>query len=140
MEPKRTYIVTGGNAGLGYQCARFLSANPDNLVLVACRDRSRGEQAAKTLRQAGGAIKVLPLDLASLGSVRRFAREFRQAALPPLAGIVCNAGVQSIAAPTKTVDGYETTFGVNHLAHYLLTRLLLSGAALHLGPRPRQRS
>ncbi len=43
MEPKRTYIVTGGNTGLGYRCSRFLGANPENLVVIACRDKSRGE-------------------------------------------------------------------------------------------------
>jgi NAD(P)-dependent dehydrogenase (short-subunit alcohol dehydrogenase family) len=126
MEPIRTYIVTGGNTGLGYQCSRFLGANPENLVVIACRDTSRGEQAAENLRRIGCRVKVLPLDLASLASVRQFLEEFRRAALPPLAGIVCNAGLQNIGPPTKTADGYEATFGVNHLAHYLLTRLLLS--------------
>ena len=104
MEPKRTYIVTGGNTGLGYQCSRFLGANPENLVVIACRDKSRGEQAAENLRRIGCPVKVLPLDLASLASVRHFVEEFRRATLPPLAGIVCNAGVQNIAAPTKTTD------------------------------------
>ena len=50
MEPTRTYIVTGGNTGLGYQCCRFLGANGENLVVNACRDKSRGEQAAENLR------------------------------------------------------------------------------------------
>jgi NAD(P)-dependent dehydrogenase (short-subunit alcohol dehydrogenase family) len=131
MEPKRTYIVTGGNTGLGYQYSRFLGANRENLVAIACRDKSRGEQAAENLRRIGCPIKFLPLDLASLISVRHFVEEFRRAALPPLAGIVCNAGLQNIAAPTKTADGYESTFGVNHLAHYLLTRLLLSDLQAH---------
>ena len=131
MEPKRTYIVTGGNTGLGYQCSRFLGANPENLVVIACRDKSRGEQAAENLRRIGCLAKVLPLDLASLASVRHFVEEFRRAALPPPAGIVCNAGLQNIAVPTKTADGYESTFGVNHLAHYLLTRLLLSDLQAH---------
>src|SRR5690349_6840247 len=131
MEPKRTYIVTCGNTGLGYQCSRFLGANPENLVVIACRDKSRGEQAAENLRRIGCPVKVLPLDLASLASVRHFVEGFRRAALPPLAGIACNAGLQNIAAPTKTVEGYESTFGVNHLAHYLLTRLLLSDLQAH---------
>jgi NAD(P)-dependent dehydrogenase (short-subunit alcohol dehydrogenase family) len=129
MEPKRTYIVTGGNTGLGYQCSHFLGANPENLVVIACRDTSRGEQAAESLRRLGCTVRILPLDLASLASVRHFVEEFRRAAPPPLAGIVCNAGLQ-IAAPTRTADGYETTFAVNHL-HYLLTRLLLPDLQAH---------
>src|SRR5262249_39585609 len=95
------------------------------------RDKLRGEQAAVNLRQIKCTAKFLPLDLASLASVRHFVDEFRRAALPPLAGIVCNAGLQNIAAPTKTADGHETTFGVNHLAHYLLTRLLLPDLQAH---------
>lgn len=125
MEQKRTWIVTGGNTGLGYQCVRFLARDPANLVVIASRDVQKAERAAATLRQAGGAIKALALDLSALSSVREFAETFRDAKLPPLAGIVCNAGGQSVAVPTKTAEGYETTFGVNHLAHYLLTRLLL---------------
>ncbi len=70
MEPKRTYIVTGGNAGLGYQCSRFLGANPENLVVIACRDKSKGEQAAESLRRLGCTVRFLSLDLASLGQVR----------------------------------------------------------------------
>ena len=125
MEQKQTWIVTGGNTGLGYQCARFLARDPASLVVIATRDPRKAEQAAARLRQGGGAAKALALDLSALSSVREFVETFRRAKLPPLAGIVCNAGGQSIAVPTKTADGYETTFGVNHLAHYLLTRLLL---------------
>jgi len=125
MKQTQAYIVTGGNTGLGYQCARFLASNPNNLVVIACRDAAKASQAADKLRQSGCVAKALSIDLADLSSVRKFVDEYRQAGLPPLAGIVCNAGVQNIATPTKTIDGYETTFGVNHLAHYLLVRLLL---------------
>ena len=125
MQRTRTWIVTGGNAGLGFQCARALIRQPENLIVIACRDPGRGETAAERLRQEGGAARVLPLDLNALGAVRAFVETFRQADLPPLAGIVCNAGLQTITAPTRTADGFETTFGVNHLAHYLLGRLLL---------------
>ena len=126
MDPVRTWIVTGANASLGYECSRALAQKPGNLVLLACRDVVRGEEAAEALRRAGAATRVLPLDLASLASVRAFAAAFRGAGLPPLSGLVCNAGLQSVAAPTSTIDGFETTFAVNHLGHYLLARLLLA--------------
>lgn len=125
QEQKQAWIVTGGNSGLGYQCARVLAADPDNLVIIACRDETKGEEAAAKLRRGRGAVKVLPLDLSAQASVKDFVQTFRSAGLPPLAGIVCNAGSQNVAEPTRTAEGYETTFGVNHLAHYLLTRLLL---------------
>jgi NAD(P)-dependent dehydrogenase (short-subunit alcohol dehydrogenase family) len=125
MTQKQTWVVTGGNSGLGYQCARFLARDPDSLIVIACRDAKKGEQAAASLRQSGGALQVLPLDLTSLASVRAFVETLRAKNLPPLAGIVCNAGGQSVGAPTRTAEGHEATFGVNHLAHYLLARLLL---------------
>jgi NAD(P)-dependent dehydrogenase (short-subunit alcohol dehydrogenase family) len=99
------------------------------LVIMACRDVQKGEQAARRVRTARGHVKVLPLDLANQASIHAFAASFRNGSFPPLAGIVCNAGMQNVAAPTKTDEGYETTFGVNHLGHYLLTRLLLPDLA-----------
>ena len=122
---KRTIIVTGGNAGLGLAFGRELGRDADILVVIACRDLLRGEQAATTLRGQGVHAHVLPLDLADLASVRRFPDALREAALPPLAGLICNAGVQDGGTPRRTVDGFDETFGVNHLGHYLLARLLL---------------
>ncbi len=71
----------------------------------------------------------MPLDLGSFASIRAFARDvavrLAGGELPPLQGLVCNAGVQGARA--LTVDGFETTFGVNHLGHFLLVNLLISG-------------
>lgn len=125
----QTFIVTGGNAGLGFQCASVLSADRNNVVVIACRDTTKAELAAQKLCQGGGKVEILPLNLSEQASIHAFVDAFRKRALPPLAGIVCNAGGQNVAAPTKTKEGYETTFAVNHLGHYLLTRLLLSDLA-----------
>lgn len=125
----QTFIVTGGNTGLGFQCASVLSADCGNVVVIACRDVKAAEPAAHKLRQGGGRVEVLPLDLSEQSSVHAFVDEFRARKLPPLAGIVCNAGGQSVVAPTRTAEGYETTFGVNHLGHYLLARLMLPDLA-----------
>jgi NAD(P)-dependent dehydrogenase (short-subunit alcohol dehydrogenase family) len=125
LKNARTFIVTGGNSGLGFQCARFIGADPNNTVVIACRDDRKGREAQRQLGQSGARAEFMPLDLASLESVRAFANVFRKASLPPLAGIVCNAGIQSIAEPAKTREGYEATFGVNHLGHFLLANLLL---------------
>jgi NAD(P)-dependent dehydrogenase (short-subunit alcohol dehydrogenase family) len=57
--------------------------------------------------------------------VRHFVQQLPQLNLPPLKGLVCNAGVQIVSGNTYTEDGFETTFGVNHLAHFLLVNLLL---------------
>lgn len=106
-----------------------LSADSSTLVVIACRDAEQGEQAAQRLRQSGGTAEVLPLDLAKQASVHAFVDAFRKRGFPPLAGVVCNAGGQNVAAPTRTAEGVETTFAVNHLGHYLLIRLLLPDLA-----------
>jgi len=125
----QTFIVTGGNTGLGFQCASALDVNHGNVVVIACRDVKAAKPAAQKLRQGGGRVEVLSLDLSKQSSVHAFVDEFRARKLPPLAGIICNAGGQSVAAPTRTAEGYETTFGVNHLGHYLLVRLMLPDLA-----------
>lgn len=129
MAQTRTFIITGGNTGLGFECAAVLAADGKNLVVIACRDPEQGNRAAQRLRQSGGKAEVLPLDLAKQASVHAFADSFRKRKFPPLAGLVCNAGGQNVAAPTRTIEGYETTFAVNHLGHYLLARLLLADLA-----------
>jgi NAD(P)-dependent dehydrogenase (short-subunit alcohol dehydrogenase family) len=129
--PKQTVIVTGGNSGLGYACASaLLTASPPWHVILACRDLGRARKAVDMLSQSarpGASIETMALDLASLASVRSFASNLgdrlKVADLPPLHGLVCNAAVQG--AKTFTADGFESTFGVSHLGHFLLVNLLV---------------
>jgi NAD(P)-dependent dehydrogenase (short-subunit alcohol dehydrogenase family) len=65
------------------------------------------------------------LDLASLASVREFVVEWKKSSYPPLKALICNAGLQVVTETTYTQDGFETTFGVNHLGHFLLANLLV---------------
>jgi len=133
--PPRTVVITGGNTGLGYACAAALLASEEGRpwhVVLACRNQERGRAAASQLTPAagtGGQVEVMRLDLASLASVRVFATELaasvRTGAIPRLYGVVCNAGVQSWTKRSLTADGFEATFGVNHLGHFLLVNLLL---------------
>ncbi len=120
----RSFIVTGANSGLGLETALALASNPSALIVLACRDPQRGAGAVERVRAAGGEAVLLPLDLTSQQSVRAFVEQFRTAQLPPLAGIVCNAGISNTITPRRTEEGFETTFAVNHLNHYLLVRLL----------------
>ena len=124
-----TFVVTGGNTGLGFHCASALAAERDNVVVIACRGAAKAEPAARKLRQGGGRVEVMSLDLSAQSSVHAFVDAFRTRDLPPLAGLVCNAGGQNVGAPTRTAEGYETTFAVNHLGHYLLARLMLPDLA-----------
>ncbi len=125
----KTVIITGGNSGLGYECAKEIASDNtgDWHIILACRNPEKAASAVKRLIAETGnrQIEAMDLDLASLASVRQFAKDFAARQLPPLQAIVCNAGLQVVSGTTFTKDGFETTFGVNHLGHFLLVNLLL---------------
>ncbi len=118
----RTYIVTGATSGTGRATAEQL-ARQGGRVVAACRRVAAGEEVARRLAGARGPVKVMELDLNSLASVRRFARQFT-AEHDKLHGLVNNAGVMN-TRKGRTEDGFETQLGVNYLGHFLLTELLL---------------
>jgi NAD(P)-dependent dehydrogenase (short-subunit alcohol dehydrogenase family) len=120
----RTIAVTGANSGIGWEAAKAFAANGAHVVL-ACRDPRRAGEALASLRAAapGASAEVLPLDLASLASVRDFAKAFADRH-PRLDVLVNNAGVMAIPRRT-TADGFEMQLGTNHLGHFALTGLLL---------------
>ncbi len=120
----KTYIVTGGNSGIGYVTAKQL-AKQGARVVIACRRVTEGEKAKVSILKTdpSAIIEIMNLDLSDLNSVRNFASEFlsKQSVL---SGLVNNAGVM-FTPEGKTEDGFETQFGTNHLGHFLLTELLL---------------
>jgi NAD(P)-dependent dehydrogenase (short-subunit alcohol dehydrogenase family) len=118
----RTAVVTGGNSGIGYCAARELARRGAH-VLLACRSEQRGEAAVRRIEAEVPSAKVeyRQLDLADLATVRAFAAKLGTDRLDLL---VNNAGVMAVPYG-KTVDGFETQFGVNHLGHFALTGLLL---------------
>lgn len=120
----KTAVVTGANSGIGYEAARVLAARGARVVL-ACRSVARAGEARDAIaaERPDAAVEVLPLDLASLESVRRFARDF--ASRHPVLDLLCNnAGVMAIPY-RKTADGFEMQIGTNHLGHFALTAALL---------------
>jgi NAD(P)-dependent dehydrogenase (short-subunit alcohol dehydrogenase family) len=122
----RTAVVTGATSGLGLECARALAHRPDGWrVVLAVRDQDRGHAAAGEIG-APERVSVLPLDLASLRSVGAFPAELDAAGLPPLGALVCNAGVQVASGDQRTADGFELTFGTNHLGHFALVQGLVT--------------
>lgn len=124
-------LVTGVSAGLGVETARTLAAH-GAYVIGAARDLKKAERATAQVREDarnGGGLELIELDLASLKSVRAAADKLL-AEGKPLDIIIANAGV--MAAPFgKTVDGFETQFGTNHLGHFVFVNkiapLLQSG-------------
>ncbi|XP_059209635.1 retinol dehydrogenase 14a [Centropristis striata] len=124
MEGK-TVLVTGANSGIGRATAAAI-AKLRGRVILACRDRSRAEEAAREIRQEAGPdalLRVRQLDLASLSSIHTFCQDIIKEE-PRLDVLINNAGVYQCPY-TKTEDGFEMQFGVNHLGHFLLTHLLL---------------
>lgn len=120
----KVVVVTGANTGIGKQTALEL-AEAGATVVLACRDTTKGEAAAGEIRVETGNERVaaMELDLASFGSIRRFASDFLER-YDRLDVLVNNAGLV-LTDRTETEEGFETTFGVNHLGHFLLTDLLL---------------
>jgi retinol dehydrogenase 12 len=119
----RTFLVTGGNTGIGRATALGL-AQRGGRVYIACRSVARGESAAASIRASTGndSVWVLSLDLSDLDSVRSCAAEFL-ARGEPLHVLVNNAGLAGVRK--VTTQGFEIAFGVNHLGHFLLTNSLL---------------
>lgn len=112
----RVVVMTGATAGIGAAAVREIARQPGTRVLVGARGTGRVVPAG---------VETLPLDLASLDSVREFADAvLRRLDGTPVNALVLNAGIQFRSATRRTAEGFETTFAVNHLAHYLLARLL----------------
>lgn len=121
----RLALVTGANRGLGLEIASGL-ATAGARVIMACRDPQRAEAGVAELRRRvpRAPVEVLPLDLADLDSVRRFAQTFR--ARNERLDLLCN-NASAIMVPSlqKTRDGFEMHIGTNHLGPFALTGLLL---------------
>jgi len=119
-------LVTGVSAGLGVETARALASHGAEVV-GAARDLSRARAATEQVRSQatrGGSLQLVQLDLASLESVRGCA-EGLLAAAKPFDLIIANAGV--MACPEgRTIDGFETQFGTNHLGHFVLVNRIAS--------------
>jgi NAD(P)-dependent dehydrogenase (short-subunit alcohol dehydrogenase family) len=116
-------IVTGANRGVGRITAEGLARAGAKVVLV-CRDRASGEAARAEIasRTGSSGVRLMVADLASQKSIRSFVDEFRRSH-DRLDVLVNNAGAH-FRKRERTEDGIEATFAVNHLAYFLLTRLL----------------
>jgi NAD(P)-dependent dehydrogenase (short-subunit alcohol dehydrogenase family) len=120
----KVVTITGANAGIGKETAVAL-AKLGATVVMTSRNAPRGEDALADVRARSGSdrVVVMPLDLADLASIRSFADALLDR-YDRLDVLVDNAG-GLIGQRHTTVDGFETTFGVNHLGHFFLTNLLL---------------
>ncbi|MFD7528856.1 SDR family NAD(P)-dependent oxidoreductase [Streptomyces sp. NPDC059849] len=119
-----TFLVTGGNAGIGYFVAEQLSEAGATVVLGS-RNPARAEAATASIRArvAGARVRSVRLDLADLGSLRTAVKSLE---VERLDAVVHNAGVALDDPPRReTEDGHELMFGTNHLGHFALTHWLM---------------
>lgn len=120
----KTIVVTGASDGIGLECASQLAAQGHHLVLVGRTSEKLAAAVTRILAESPGArVDSFVCDFAVLADVRRLAGDLLEA-YPRIDVLVNNAGSANDKR-TLTVDGYETTFAVNHLATFLLTELLL---------------
>ena len=126
----RTILLTGASGGIGYWCAKSLLRLGAHHLVIAGRNAEQLADVAGRL----GTVTTLDLDLGSIESIRAACGRIQESIacgdLPPLFALVCNAGMQVASGPVqKTRDGFEITFGTNHLGHFLLVNLLLKTVA-----------
>ena len=129
----KCFIVTGANTGLGFEVARVLAAKGAR-VMLACRSQAKAEAAMMQIgRETPGAdLAFLPLDQADIASIRSAAELADKE--PRLDVLLNNAGVM-FPPLTRTAQGFELQFGVNHLGCFALTALLLPKLAQTAGSR-----
>ena len=125
----KCFLVTGANTGIGFEAAKAL-AGKGARVLLACRDAAKADEAIARIGK--GEMAHLPLDLADLDSVRAAAQ--RASGEARLDALINNAGVM-FPPLSRTAQGFELQWGVNHLGHFALTSLLLPKLAETPGAR-----
>ena len=121
--PQRVVVMTGATSELGAHALRQIVALANTRVFVGARGSGRA---------VPNGVEVLPLELALLASVREFADALtRRLGDTRINILVLNAGIHGSDAKQRSAEGYGLAFAVNHLAHYLLARLLLPNMADH---------
>ncbi|MEZ5380535.1 MAG: SDR family NAD(P)-dependent oxidoreductase [Microthrixaceae bacterium] len=117
-----TALVTGANTGIGLETAVALASRGAR-VIGAVRNAEKGAHARDLIAQRSGnaSVEMRHLDLADLRTVAELVESLDGV---PIDLLINNAGL-IVGERTETAQGFETTFGVNHLGHFLLTRMLL---------------
>ena len=121
----KTYVITGANAGVGFQASRILLSKGAKVVMLN-RSPEKSEAAVKTLKEEFGAdagVGFVRMDLAELASVRKAAAEVLTT-VPQIDTLICNAAIAQVPTQKFTKDGFESQLGTNHYGHFVLCGML----------------
>ena len=137
-QDQKTVIITGASSGVGLYAAKALTQKWQWHVVMACRNLDKAHRVAQELAIPSNSYTLLPIDLGSLGSVRRFVDAFRETGRS-LDALLCNAAIYMplLKEPLRSPEGYELTMTTNHLGHFLLCNLMLEDLKRSSSREPR---
>lgn len=121
----KTYVITGGNAGAGFQASRILLSKGAKMVMLN-RSAEKSTAAVKELKEEFGPnanVSFVHMDLSELASVRAAADEVL-ATIPRIDALICNAAIAQVPTQKLTIDGFESQLGTNHYGHFVLCGML----------------
>ena len=121
----KTYLITGANAGAGFEAAKILLSQGAEVVMLN-RNEEKSRKAIQELKAEFGTetkVSFIKMDLANLSSVKKAAQEIKKN-INKIDALICNAAVAQIAKQELTDDGFESQLGINHYGHFLLQNLL----------------
>ncbi|CUJ97844.1 Fatty acyl-CoA reductase [Shimia thalassica] len=121
----KTFVITGANAGAGFQATRILLAKGAHVVMLN-RSAEKSAAAVKALKDefgAGAKVGFVKIDLADLASVRDAAAEVLKT-VPRIDALICNAAIAQVPTRELTKDGFESQLGTNHYGHFVLCGML----------------
>ena len=121
----KTFVITGANAGAGFQATRILLSKGAKVVMLN-RSAEKSTAAVNNLKEefgAGADVSFVRMDLAELASVRDAATEVLET-IPQIDALICNAAIAQVPTQRLTVDGFESQLGTNHYGHFVLGGML----------------
>lgn len=121
----KTYVITGTNAGVGFQASRILLSKGAKVVMLN-RSAEKSTAAIRDLKEefgAGAEVSFIRMDLAELASVREAAEEALKT-VPQIDALICNAAIAQVPTQQFTKDGFESQLGTNHYGHFVLCGML----------------
>lgn len=130
----KTYLITGANAGAGFQAARIFLSKGARVVMLN-RSVEKSTRAVQDLKQefgTGAEVSFVRMDLSDLSSVRAAGEEVL-ATVPRIDALICNAAIAQVPTQKLTVDGFESQLGTNHYGHFVLCGMLFDRIEASVG-------